>query len=64
LRPIVTGAAGRDAREYDDPDRLDVSRHIDRHVSLGYRVHFCLGASLAGLEAGGALEETRVRFPE
>jgi len=61
---LLTGSAGRDEREYPDADRFDVQRPIDRHVSLGYGVHFCLGASLARLEGRVALEETLARFPE
>jgi cytochrome P450 len=61
---LLTGSAGRDEREYPDADRFDVFRDIDRHVALGYGVHFCLGASLARLEARVALEETLARFPE
>ncbi|MBW2291715.1 MAG: cytochrome P450 [Deltaproteobacteria bacterium] len=61
---MLTGSAGRDEREYPDADRFDVTRVIDRHVSLGYGTHFCLGASLARMEARIALEETLTRFPE
>ena len=61
---LLTGSAGRDDREYDDPDRFDVERRIDRHVSLGFGTHFCLGASLARMEGRVALEETLRRFPE
>ena len=61
---LLTASAGRDEREYSDPDRLNVRRRIDRHVSLGYGTHFCLGASLARLEGRIALEETLARFPE
>lgn len=61
---LLTGSAGRDEREYPDADRFDVTRQIERHVSLGYGVHFCLGASLARLEGRVALEETLARFPE
>ena len=61
---LLTGSAGRDDREYEDPDRFDVDRVIDLHVSLGYGTHFCLGASLARLEGRIALEETLARFPE
>ena len=60
---LLTASAGRDEREYPDPDRLDVRRQIDRHVSLGYGTHFCLGASLARMESRVALEETLARFP-
>jgi cytochrome P450 len=41
----------------------DVDRHFERHVSFGYGIHFCLGASLARLEGRVALEETLRRFP-
>ena len=61
---LLTGSAGRDDREYEDPDRFDVDRVIDRHASLGFGAHFCLGASLARLEGRIALEETLDRFPE
>jgi cytochrome P450 len=61
---LLTGSAGRDDREYAEPDRFDVERNIDRHVSLGFGVHFCLGASLARMEGRVALEETLARFPE
>jgi cytochrome P450 len=60
---LLTGSAGRDDRQYPDPDRLDVERKIGRHVSFGYGTHFCLGASLARLEARVALEEVLARFP-
>jgi cytochrome P450 len=61
---LLTASAGRDEREYADPDRLDVSRKIERHVTLGYGRHFCLGASLARMEGRIAIEEVLARFPE
>ncbi|MFP8870139.1 MAG: cytochrome P450 [Myxococcota bacterium] len=61
---LLTGSAGRDEREYPEADRFDVTREIDRHVALGYGTHFCLGASLARMEARIAIEETLIRFPE
>ena len=47
---LLTGSAGRDERKYPDPDRFDVRRSFDRHLSLGYGAHYCLGAALARLE--------------
>jgi cytochrome P450 len=61
---LLTGSAGRDERRYADPDRFDVERKLDRHVTLGYGVHYCLGAALARLEGRVGLEETLARFPE
>jgi cytochrome P450 len=60
---LLTGSADRDDRVFDNPDAIDVMRKIDRHVAFGYGVHFCLGASLARLEARIAIEETLERFP-
>jgi cytochrome P450 len=60
---MLTGSAGRDERAYPDADRFDVARRFDRHVTLGYGIHFCLGASLARLEGHLVLDETLRRFP-
>ncbi len=61
---LLTGSAGRDEREYRDPDRFDVERTLERHVTFGFGIHFCLGASLARMEGRIAIEETLKRFPE
>ncbi|MET1000521.1 MAG: cytochrome P450 [Acidimicrobiia bacterium] len=61
---LLTGSAGRDEREYTDPDRFEVGRKFDRHVTFGYGIHFCLGANLARLEARVVIDETLSRFPE
>ncbi|EHI13358.1 cytochrome P450 [Mycolicibacterium thermoresistibile] len=60
---LLTGSAGRDERQYPNPDVFDVTRTGIRHVSFGHGAHFCLGAALARLEARVALEETLARFP-
>jgi len=60
---LLTGAANRDERKFPDPDRLDIRRKIERHLSFGYGVHFCLGAALARLEGRIALDEVLDRFP-
>ena len=54
---LLAGAANRDEREYPDPDRFDIERGIPTQLGLGQGVHYCLGASLARLEARVALEE-------
>jgi cytochrome P450 len=60
---LVTGSAGRDERKYADPDVLDVRRKVDLHLTLGYGIHFCLGAALARIESRIAIEETLARWP-
>jgi cytochrome P450 len=60
---LLTASGNRDEREFPDPDRLDVTRHIDRHLSFGFGIHFCVGASLARMEGRVALEEILRRFP-
>lgn len=49
---IITllGSAGRDEREYADPDRFIWDRPIGRLLSFGRGQHFCLGVHMARLE--------------
>jgi cytochrome P450 len=60
---LLTGSAGRDGRKFPDADTFDVERRFDRHMTFGYGVHFCLGASLARKEGQLVLDETLKRFP-
>lgn len=62
---LLYGSANRDEREYgDDADELDVLRQANRNLSLGYGAHHCLGAAVARLQAGVALERLLDRFPD
>jgi cytochrome P450 len=61
---LIIGAANRDERRYDDPDRFDIHRDLGQHLTFGYGLHYCLGAALARLEGRVALDEVLKRFPE
>jgi cholest-4-en-3-one 26-monooxygenase len=57
-------SANRDERVFADPDRFDVERTPNEHVAFGAGgPHFCLGASLARLEARVMFEELLTRLP-
>ena len=60
---LLTAAGNRDERHFDEPDRFDIHRVIDHHLSFGYGIHFCLGSHLARLEGRVALDEVLERFP-
>jgi cytochrome P450 len=61
---LLWASANRDERRWADPDRLDVTRDPQRHVSFGEGIHHCLGAPLARLEARIVFEELFRRIPE
>ena len=57
-------SANRDEEVFADPDRFDVGRTPNDHLSFGFGPHFCLGASLAHLEARVMFEELLRRLPD
>ncbi|MEA2827487.1 MAG: pimeloyl-[acyl-carrier protein] synthase [Actinomycetota bacterium] len=59
---VSLGAANRDPEQFPDPDRLDVGRTPNRHLGLGGGPHFCLGATLARIEAQAAFAAVLRRF--
>lgn len=62
---LLVGSANRDETVFTDPDRYDLDRserELQQIASFGFGRHFCLGASLARLEARVALEEASARI--
>jgi cytochrome P450 len=60
---LVTGAATRDPRAYDQPDVFDIKRGGATTLAFGYGAHSCLGSWLARLETRVALQAVREHWP-
>ena len=60
---LLNGSANRDERRYSDGESFDIHRG-GSHLSFGQGLHFCLGSSLARMQARVALEEMLRRWPE
>ena len=58
----MIGAANRDPAAFANPDALDIGRKEKSHLSFGRGIHYCLGASLAVLEARVAFRGLLDRF--
>jgi cytochrome P450 len=61
---LLVGSANRDPERWTEPDRYDIHRNEGAHLTFGYGIHFCLGASLARMEGRVALDEVLKRFPD
>jgi cytochrome P450 len=58
----LLGAANRDPRTFDEPDRFDVGRGGSQAMSFGAGIHFCLGAALARAEGQVVFDRLLDRF--
>lgn len=64
---LLVGSANRDERVFANPDHYDLDRphtEMQQTASFGFGRHFCLGASLARLEARVCLEELVARVAD
>jgi cytochrome P450 len=61
---LLLGSANHDEAVFSGGDGLDICRaDVSRHLAFGHGIHFCLGASLARLEAQVVLRELTARLP-
>ncbi|MGW1423261.1 cytochrome P450 family protein [Bradyrhizobium manausense] len=60
---VMLAAANMDPAVHDQPERLDLERKPNRHMSFGTGIHFCLGHQLARIEAMCALRALFTRWP-
>jgi cytochrome P450 len=56
-------SANRDEDVFADPQRFDIHRNPNPHLSFGIAQHFCLGVHLARLEGRVFFEELLATFP-
>lgn len=60
---VYHASANRDETVFPDPDRFDITRNPNDHVSFGYGPHFCLGAQLARVQLRAMLQRVITELP-
>lgn len=61
---LALASANRDENVFTDPDRLDLAREHNPHISFGHGLHYCLGKHLGRMELVIAIEGLLTRFPD
>jgi cytochrome P450 len=61
---LLFGSANRDPAVFPEPDRLDLGREPNPHLTFGAGVHYCLGASLGRLELALSFGTLLDRLPQ
>ena len=57
-------AANRDPEQFPDPDKFDIERDPNKHVSFGWVPHFCVGGPLARIEIEVTLRQIVKQVPD
>jgi cytochrome P450 len=60
---LMYTSGNRDESVFEQPDRFDILRDPNPHITFGYGTHYCLGASLARVEVRVMLQELVRRLP-
>ena len=60
---IVVGAVNRDPEQFPDPEKLDIERVRNNHLTFGHGIHACIGQYLARTEGAISLGTVLQRFP-
>lgn len=61
---LMIAGANRDPAQFPEPDRFDIGRRPNRHLSFGLGIHICAGNSLARMEGKLAFGRMLRRFPD
>ncbi|NGO74121.1 cytochrome P450 [Streptomyces sp. YC504] len=57
-------SANRDEAAFVEPDRFDIARTPNDHISFGYGPHYCSGAHIARIELKAMIRQTIERLPD
>jgi cytochrome P450 len=60
---VLLAAANRDPSRWHNPDRFDITRPQQPHITFGAGVHTCLGSGIGRLESQVMMEEVLNRLP-
>jgi len=61
---LVWASGNRDEEMFEHPDRLELDRFPNRHMTFGLGAHRCLGSTLARKEIMVALRQVLERLPD
>jgi unspecific monooxygenase len=61
---LMYASGNRDPRKFPDPDRLNLTRKENQHLTFGLGIHYCIGAPLARLELQTSFLTLLKRLPE
>ncbi|MET9733446.1 cytochrome P450 [Streptomyces sp. NPDC006458] len=60
---LLFGSANHDPAVFTDPERLDLTRAENPHISFSAGIHYCIGAPLARLELAASMTALLERAP-
>jgi cytochrome P450 len=60
---MLFGSANHDPAVFADPERLDLSRGDNPHISFSAGIHYCIGAPLARIELAASMTALLERAP-
>ncbi|POX45143.1 cytochrome P450 [Streptomyces sp. Ru71] len=60
---MLFGSANHDPAVFTAPDRLDLTRRDNPHISFSAGIHYCIGAPLARIELAASMEALLTKAP-